>query len=151
MCSSECGGVTLIIAKNSCNSCHTGTAFCRELSTTIICGALSADHVHMFVSIPPSVSAYYFMQRVKGRSSHRVQQEFPELRKRYWGRRFWSRGYFCTTSGSVTDGIILQYIEKHALNQPGQAGSGLAEITLVPSLIAVSLASKHSRERQDSG
>ena len=75
---------------------------CRELGATIICGVLSSDHAHMFVSIPPNVSVSYFMQRVKGRSFHRVQQEFPELRKKYWGRRFWGRGYFCTTSGAVT-------------------------------------------------
>ena len=87
---------------------------CGELGATVISGVLSSDHVHMFVSIPPRVSVSYFMQRVKGRSSHRVQQEFPELRKRYWGRRFWGRGYFCTTSGPVTDDIILQYIENHS-------------------------------------
>ncbi len=38
---------------------------------------------------------------------------FPALKKRYWGRHFWARGYFCTTSGNVTDDIILQYIEQH--------------------------------------
>ncbi len=38
---------------------------------------------------------------VKGRTSRKIQQEFPALRKRYWGRRFWARGYFCTTSGNI--------------------------------------------------
>ena len=87
---------------------------CQEMGATIINGVLSNDHVHLFVSIPPSVSVSKFMQRVKGRSSHKIQQEFPDIRKRYWGRRFWARGYFCTTSGAVTDDIILQYIEKHS-------------------------------------
>ena len=54
------------------------------------------------------------VRRMKGRSSHRVQREFPDLRKRYLGRHFWARGYFCTTSGNVTDDIMLQYIEQHA-------------------------------------
>ena len=54
------------------------------------------------------------VRRMKGRSSHKVQREFPALKKRYWGRHFWARGYFCTTSGNVTDDIILQYIEQHA-------------------------------------
>ena len=44
----------------------------------------------------------------------RIQMEFPELRKRYWGRRFGARGYFSTTSGNVTDDIILQYLELHS-------------------------------------
>ena len=42
----------------------------------------------MFISVPPQVALSKVMQRVKGRSSRRVQMEFPQLRKRYWGRRF---------------------------------------------------------------
>ena len=40
--------------------------------------------------------------------------EFPDLPKRYWGRRFWVRGYFSTTSGNVTDDITLQSLEFHS-------------------------------------
>jgi len=39
---------------------------CREMGATIISGVLSNDHVHLFVSIPPSVSVSDFMRRVKG-------------------------------------------------------------------------------------
>ena len=38
----------------------------------------------------------------------KVQQEFPELRKRQWGRHFWGRGYFSMTSGNVMDEMIEQ-------------------------------------------
>ena len=86
---------------------------CNELGAKIIKGVLSRDHVHMFVSIPPKLSVSEFMKRVKGRSSWKLQNEFPEFKKRYWGQRFWARGYFCTTSGNVTDEVILQYIEQH--------------------------------------
>jgi len=51
------------------------------------------------------------MQQIKARSSRHVQIEFPELRKRYWGTLFWARGFFSTTSGNVTDDVILQYLE----------------------------------------
>jgi len=87
---------------------------CSELSVKIVSGVLSTNHIHMFVEIPPHISVSYFMQRVKGRSSRKIQQEFPELKKRYWGRRFWARGYFCTTSGNITDDIIMQYLEQHS-------------------------------------
>ena len=86
---------------------------CRENGVEIISGVLSSDHVHMFVSIPPSLSVSDFMRKVKGRSSHKVQLEFPALKKRYWGRHFWGRGYFSTTSGAITDDVILQYLESH--------------------------------------
>jgi putative transposase len=84
------------------------------MGVEIVKGVLGTDHIHMFVDIPPHVSVSDFMQKVKGRSSRKVQQEFPELRKRYWGQRFWARGYFCTTSGNITDDVILQYLEQHS-------------------------------------
>ena len=86
------------------------------MSVQIIEGVLSSDHIHMFVSVPPHIAISDLMQRAKGRSSYKIQMEFPEIRKRYWGRRFWTRGYFCTTSGNVTDDIILQYIQSHSDN-----------------------------------
>jgi len=89
---------------------------CDQLGVRIIKGVLSKDHVHMFVEIPPKLSVSNYMRRVKGCTSRKIQQEFPELRKRYWGKRFWARGYFCTTSGNITNDIILNYIEEH--NKP---------------------------------
>ena len=56
----------------------------RELGVQIVSGVLSREHVHMFVEIPPHIAVSDFVRRVKGRSSHRVQMEFPELRKSYW-------------------------------------------------------------------
>jgi len=91
---------------------------CEELGVQIVKGVLSTDHVHMFVSIPPHLALSTVMQRIKGRSSRRIQIEYPELRKRYWGRRFWARGYFSTTSGNVTDDVILQYLELHSQREP---------------------------------
>jgi putative transposase len=39
-------------------------------------------------------------------------REFPHLRKRFWGRHVGARGYFCRSSGNVTDEVIKAYIEK---------------------------------------
>ena len=88
---------------------------CDEMCVHIVRGVLAGDHVHMFLSIPPKLSLSDVMQRIKGRSSRRIQMEFRELRKRYWGRRFWARGYFSTTSGNVMDDIIMQYLELHSV------------------------------------
>ena len=86
---------------------------CAEMGVHIVKGVLGREHMHMFLSIPPKLALSKVMQRIKGRSSRRIQMEFPELRKRYWGRQFWARGYFSTTSGNVTDDIITQYLELH--------------------------------------
>jgi putative transposase len=50
-------------------------------------------------------------QLLKGKSSYRLQREFPHLRKKYWGQHLWSRGYFCATVGAVTEEQIKAYIE----------------------------------------
>lgn len=91
---------------------------CGQLQVKIIKGVLSSNHIHMFVEIPPKVSVSDFMRRVKGCTSRKIQKEFPELRKRYWGRRFWARGFFCTTSGNVTNDMILNYIDNHTADEP---------------------------------
>jgi len=77
-------------------------------------GVLARDHVHMFLLILPKLSLSDVLHRIKGRSSHRIQMEFPELRQRYWSGRFWARGYFSTTSDNVTDHNIKQYLESHS-------------------------------------
>jgi putative transposase len=78
----------------------------------IISGAVSSDHIHIYVSMPPSLSISKFVQFVKGATSRKLQLEFEELRKRYWGQHVWSRGYFVATAGNVTDEIIREYIRK---------------------------------------
>ena len=93
---------------------------CAEMGVTIISGALSLDHVHMFVEIPPHIPVSDFVRKAKGRSSRKIQQEFEHIRKRYWGQRFWARGYFSTTSGNITDEIIMNYLDRHT--QPTSTG-----------------------------
>ena len=84
-----------------------------EMHIKIINGVLSSDHIHVFVSIPPNITVSEFVQKAIGRSSRKIQQEFPETKKRYWGRHFWGRGYFSSTSGNVTDDMINAYIDSH--------------------------------------
>ena len=86
---------------------------CSENGVDIISGVVSSDHVHIFISLPPKLSMSNFMQKVKGRSSLLIQREFPVLKKRYWGRHFWGRGYFSTTNGAITEEVVLQYLENH--------------------------------------
>ena len=52
------------------------------------------------------------MQQLKGRSSRVLLQEFAHLRRQFWGRHFWSRGYMAVSSGNITDEMIQQYIDE---------------------------------------
>ncbi len=86
---------------------------CRELDTVIVKGHLSPDHVHLLLSVPPHLSVSKLMQYIKGKSSRKLQMEFKELNKRFWGKHIWARGYFCATVGVVTDDQIKHYIDHH--------------------------------------
>jgi putative transposase len=57
------------------------------------------------------------MKWVKGRSSRKLQEEFSQLRKRYWGQHLWARGYFCATTGTVTEEAIQAYLDAHGQPQ----------------------------------
>ncbi len=83
----------------------------------IIQGRVSKDHVHIYVSYPPKLSVSDMVRLMKGRSSRKIQMEFPQLGKRYWGKHFWAIGYAAFSSGHVTDTIIQEYL-KHHKNHP---------------------------------
>lgn len=91
---------------------------CQAHDLNILKGHVSKDHIHLLVSAPPHHAVSYLMQKLKGRSSRLLQQEFPHLRKRYWGQHLWARGYFCATVGQVTDEMIKNYIESHLPQSP---------------------------------
>ena len=93
---------------------------CEALEIQIVKGVVSKDHVHILVSAPPEISPSEIMRRIKGRSSLKLFEEFPELKKRYWGRHFWARGYFCSTVGEITEENIKQYLERHFEPQPSK-------------------------------
>jgi putative transposase len=86
---------------------------CESFEIKILSGVVSKDHVHILVSAPPSIAPSEIMRRIKGRSACKLFEEFPMLKKRYWGQHFWARGYFCVTVGDMTKDMINQYLEHH--------------------------------------
>jgi putative transposase len=89
---------------------------CENESVEIIRGHVSSDHVHLFLSIMPKTYINKLVQSLKGKISHILMMKYPSLLKQYWGRHMWARGYFCCSSGNVTDDIIKQYLENQNEN-----------------------------------
>lgn len=83
-----------------------------EHEVHIISGKVASDHVHMFVSYRAQLAISKLVQQLKGTSSRVLLQEFAHLRKLYWGRHFWARGYMAVSSGNITDEMIQQYIDE---------------------------------------
>jgi REP-associated tyrosine transposase len=82
-----------------------------EHELEMITGKGASDHGHRFLQYKPHQDSSKIVQWLKGSSSRLMLQEFPHLRKQFWGRPFWARGYLAVSSGNVTDEMIQQYIE----------------------------------------
>lgn len=90
---------------------------CDAKDIQILKGRISKDHVHIYVSYPPKLAVSEMVRLLKDRTSRKVQEEFPQLSKRYWERHFWAIGYRAFSSGHVTDKMIQEYIEKQKIIQ----------------------------------
>ena len=86
---------------------------CESEDVQILKGVISKDHVHIHIEYPPRVKISDLVKKLKGRSSRRIQEEYPVLKKRYWGRHFWAIGYGAWSTGNITDEMVQEYLEHH--------------------------------------
>ena len=83
---------------------------CIELGGEIKSLSVGDDHVHLFVQTTPTISPNSFVGQVKGFTSRVMRQEFGELRSRL--PSLWTRSYFVSTHGHISDRMIQSYIEE---------------------------------------
>jgi len=78
------------------------------------------DHIHMLVSIPPTIAVGKAVGIIKQNTSLEMKQKFPFLTQTYWGTDgVWSDGYFVSTVG-VDENVIQAYIENQGKKDAGQ-------------------------------
>lgn len=85
---------------------------CGANYVDIVTGSMSPDHIHLLISLPPSIAVAKIVQYIKGKSSRKLLMEFEVLRKRYWGQHLWARGYFIVSVGNVNTEDVQRYIEE---------------------------------------
>ena len=74
-----------------------------------------AEHVHLLVNMPPSISISYLVHSLKGTSSRVMRKEFPDLARHYRrDRGLWSDSYFAGSVGGAPLSVLRQYIESQA-------------------------------------
>jgi len=102
----------------------------EELRVIVLKGAIEPDHVHLYVSVPPSMSISKYVNLIKGMTSCLLRKEFKEeLKQFYWKPVLWATGYFAATVGEINDKIIKDYIseqesqEKEELNSQDAWGN----------------------------
>jgi putative transposase len=71
--------------------------------------AIQPDHVHLCIRSNPYTVPSDIPRLIKGRSSHDLREEFPDLRKL---PSLWTRSFFLSTAGDVSQEVIRRYIER---------------------------------------
>jgi len=70
--------------------------------------AIQPDHVHLFVRVWPTDSPAEVLKAVKGVTVHELRKKYPQLRRM---PAMWTRSYFASTAGKVSQETIRRYIE----------------------------------------
>jgi len=76
---------------------------CQANEVEILAGHVGKDHK--------------LVQYIKENTSRKMQMEYKELNKQFWGQHLWARGYFVASSGNVTDEIIQEYIKNQNIEE----------------------------------
>jgi len=80
---------------------------CNENRWRIIAMEIMSDHVHLFLNVKPTDNPSQIMNRIKGRASHHLRREFPELLKL---PTLWTPSYFVSTAGNISTKNVIEYI-----------------------------------------
>ena len=82
-----------------------------ENEWTIIELAIQPDHVYLFIRANPYTLPSDIPRLIKGRSSHDLRKKFPHLLKLL---SLWTRSFFLSTAGNVSQETIRRYIERQS-------------------------------------
>lgn len=87
--------------------------YCYEIKALEI----MPDHIHIFLSAPQTVAPCDIVRSLKSKSAIYLFKSQPEL-KRFYSRCgvLWSRGYFLSTVGHVSEETIKKYIEEQSIH-----------------------------------
>ena len=85
---------------------------CLERNWPVLALEVQPDHIHLFVSLPPSTSVADAVKILKGSTARKLFVKFPELKKQLCGGHLWSPSYYVGTAGNVSSETIQKYIER---------------------------------------
>ncbi len=90
---------------------------CADFETELAESNGEASHVHLLVHFPPKIALSRLVNSLKGVSSRRMRQEFPELARHYYrANKLWSGSYFAGSVDGAPISVLRQYIEQQ--NRP---------------------------------
>ncbi len=88
-------------------------AVCADFECELVEFNGENNHAHLLVNFPPKVALSKLVNSLKGVSSRRLRQEYPELVRHYWrAQRLWSGSYFAGSVGGAPLSTVRQYIKQ---------------------------------------
>ena len=84
---------------------------CEWRQVEILEGSIQLDHIHLVLSIPPKYSLSELVGFLKGKSGIKILDMHVELKKRYWGRHFWAKGY-CVSTVGLDEEQVRKYVKR---------------------------------------
>ncbi len=82
----------------------------KQLETEIIALEIQPDHVHLFIQANPKMAPNKLIGQIKGYTSRILRKEFKQIKSRT--PTLWTRSYFVSTHGHISDKLIKKYIEE---------------------------------------
>ena len=98
---------------------------CSERGWEIVALETMPDHVHLFVHADPTDAPAYIANQLKGYTSRVLRREFPHLRSAL--PTLWSRSYFVSSVGAVSESMIRRYIEDQRTRPPKYGSARLSQ------------------------
>ena len=87
---------------------------CSEKGVVIDAMESDKDHLHILVDIPPTISAFTIIHRIKQITTfkiHKIHKQF--LKQHFWKENtLWSDGYFVCSTGNANMETIKKYINE---------------------------------------
>ena len=68
------------------------------------------DHVHLVLEVPPKYAVSDVIGFLKGKSAIKIFDRHLALKKRYWGRHFWAKGY-CVSTVGLDETAVRKYVK----------------------------------------
>jgi len=84
------------------------TIECNNHGIEILAMECQIDHVHLFVSVLPTMSIPNIVKCIKGATSAQLREEFQQLNAM---PSLWTRSYFVSTAGAVSSSTIERYVK----------------------------------------
>lgn len=69
------------------------------------------DHVHLFVSVPPTIAPSEVVKTFKGQSGRQFLILHPEFTDKRYDNSLWAPSYFVASAGEVSSATIQAYID----------------------------------------